>query len=210
MSERPEAAAVKAQSPREPSPPRRELRSGGALVERSVNPEKRRRLMFGLMLLRHGKSDWKADDGDDRARPLARRGQKAARTMGRLMARADQAPDLALSSPARRAQQTLQLAMEAGGWTCPVRSSDALYSGGVDGLLEELRGQPPSAHLLLAVGHEPTWSETAAALIGGGRLRLPTGGLARIDLDVDRWDQIRSGAGVLAWIVTPRLLAGTR
>jgi phosphohistidine phosphatase len=159
-----------------------------------------------LLLLRHGKSDWKADFDDDRLRPLARRGQKGARTIGAFMARTGHVPDSAISSPARRAQATLELAMAAGAWTCPVRIADALYDGAVPGLLAEIRREPAATGVLLAVGHEPTWSEVAALLVGGGRIRLPTGALARIDLGVERWDEVAPGAGVLAWSVVPRLL----
>jgi phosphohistidine phosphatase SixA len=42
--------------------------------------------------------------------------------------------------------------------------------------------------VLLVVGHQPTSSQVAELLIGGGSLRLPTGALARVDLDVDQWD----------------------
>jgi phosphohistidine phosphatase len=161
------------------------------------------------MLLRHGKSDWQVDfGGDDRVRPLARRGRKAARTIGRFLARAGQAPDAAITSPALRAEETLRLAMAAGGWTCLVRPAEALYSGGVSGLLAEIHKEPAAIDMLLAVGHEPTWSEAAALVIGGGRLRLPTAALARIDLTVDRWEEVGPGTGVLAWSVVPRLLAG--
>jgi phosphohistidine phosphatase len=162
-----------------------------------------------LILLRHGKSDWRADyGGDDRARPLARRGRKAARRMGRFLARAGQVPDAAITSPALRAEETLQLAMAGGGWTCRARSTEALYGGGVSGLLTEIHEEPPTTGVLLAVGHEPTWSEATALLIGGGRLRLPTAALARIDLEVDRWEEVGPGSGVLAWSVAPRLLTG--
>jgi hypothetical protein len=33
--------------------------------------------------------------------------------------------------------------------------------------------------------------------------------MARIDFDVDRWDEVGPGTGVLAWIVVPRLLEGS-
>ena len=158
-----------------------------------------------LLLLRHGKSDWDADDGDDRARPLARRGEKAAGTIGRFMARTGHIPSSAISSPAQRAEETLRLAMAAGEWTCAVRTAEALYDGGVPGLLSEIRREP-ATEVLLAVGHEPTWSEAAALLVGGGRIRLPTAALARIDFEMDRWDEVSPGAGVLAWSVVPRLL----
>jgi phosphohistidine phosphatase len=159
-----------------------------------------------LILLRHGKSDWQADYGDDRSRPLAQRGRKAAKRMGRFLSRAGQVPDAAITSPAVRADDTLRLAMEGGGWTCPVRMAPALYRGGVPGLFGEVRNEPATTDVLLAVGHEPTWSEAVAALIGGGEIRFPTGALARIDLDVDAWDEIAPGTGVLAWTIGPRLL----
>jgi phosphohistidine phosphatase len=163
--------------------------------------------MPSLLLLRHAKSDWTADDAEhDRLRPLAPRGEKAAKRMGRFMARSGQVPDSAIVSPARRAWDTLQLAMAAGDWSCPTRSADPLYGAGVRGLLGEIRAEPATTELLLAVGHEPTWSETAALLIGGGHLGFPSAALARIDFEINRWDEVRPGTGVLAWTVVPRLL----
>lgn len=162
--------------------------------------------MRALLLLRHAKSDWHADYGDDRARPLNRRGQKAAKTMGRFLAQSDQLPNAAITSPAVRAADTLRLAMEAGGWGCPVRTASGLYGAGVSGLVAEIRKEPIATEVLLAVGHEPTWSEAATAFIGGGRIRFPTAALARIDFDVARWNDVAPDTGVLAWIVTPRLL----
>ncbi len=166
--------------------------------------------MPGLILFRHGKSDWDADyPGGDAARPLARRGQKAAKRMGKFLARAGQAPDAAITSPAVRAEDTLRLAMEGGGWTCPVRVAATLYHGGLPGLLAEVRKEPATTDVLLAVGHEPTWSEAVSALIGGGQVGLPTAAMARIDFDVDGWDGVAPRRGVLGWIVVPRLLAGS-
>jgi phosphohistidine phosphatase len=161
--------------------------------------------MRALLLLRHAKSDWHADYGDDRARPLNRRGQKAAKTMGRFLARAAQRPNAAITSPAVRAADTLRLAMAAGDWECPVRTASGLYGAGVSGLVAEIRKEPIATEVLLAVGHEPTWSEAATAFIGGSRIRFPTAALARIDFDVDRWKDVAPDTGELAWLVTPRL-----
>lgn len=122
------------------------------------------------------------------------------------MARAGQVPDAAIVSPARRAEDTLRWAMTAGGWTCPTRTAEPLYGGGVSGLLAEIRPEPATTDLLLAVGHEPAWSESLAVLVGGGRLRFPTAALARVDLDIDAWNGVGPGTGVLAWSVVPRLL----
>jgi phosphohistidine phosphatase len=166
--------------------------------------------MPGLILFRHGKSDWDADyPGGDAARPLAHRGRKAAKRMGKFLARAGQPPDAAITSPAVRAESTLRLAMEGGGWSCPVRTAATLYDGGFSGLLAEVRKEPATTDVLLAVGHEPTWSEAVSAFIGGGEVDLPTAAMARIDFDVDGWDEVGSATGVLVWIVVPRLLDGS-
>jgi len=165
--------------------------------------------MPGLILFRHGKSDWDADyPGGDAARPLAHRGRKAAKRMGKFLARAGQVPDGAITSPAVRAEDTLRLAMEGGGWSCPVRTAAMLYDGGLSGLLAEVRKEPATTDVLLAVGHEPTWSEALSALIGGGEVGLPTAAMARIDFEADGWAKVGPGTGVLAWIVVPRLLDG--
>lgn len=162
--------------------------------------------MPALIMFRHGKSNRHVDyGGDDRARPLSRRGRSAARTMGRFLARARQVPDAAITSPALRAEQTLRIAMRAGSWACPVREREALYGGGVGALLDEIRLESPTTNLLLVVGHEPTWSQAASLLVGGGQLRLPTATLVRIDLDIDRWANIHPGTGQLSWLVPPRL-----
>jgi phosphohistidine phosphatase len=89
-----------------------------------------------------------------------------------------------------------------------VRTATSLYGGGVSGLLAEVRREPSATDVLLAVGHEPTWSETLSELVGGGAVRFPTAALARIEFDMDRWEQVAAGTGVLAWLVVPRLLAG--
>lgn len=163
--------------------------------------------MPAVILLRHAKSDWAAGFGDDRDRPLAKRGRKAAAVIGRLLAASANVPTEAITSPAVRAVQTLQLAMEAGGWSCPVEERPALYGAGASDVLAEIRRRPDTTELLLVVGHEPTTSDTAGVLIGGGRLRVPTAATLRIELDAPRWAEVAAGGGSLAWLVPPRLLA---
>jgi phosphohistidine phosphatase len=126
--------------------------------------------------------------------------------MGRLLARAGQAPGTALCSPAVRAAETLRLAMEAGGWWCPTRTAPGLYGAGVQGALDEIRAEGGGAELLIVVGHEPTSSELAAVLIGGGQVALPTGAALRIDFEEAKtWADTAPGTGELAWLLVPRL-----
>jgi phosphohistidine phosphatase len=162
--------------------------------------------MKTIVLLRHGKSDWASDTGDDRDRPLAKRGQKAARAMGELLGRTGLAPDAAITSPAVRARTSLELAMKAGGWVCPVQVSEALYGEGPHRVLEEVARQSEDVTRVLLVGHEPVWSEVAGVLVGGGRHRVPTGALVAIELEVDTWADVAPGLGQLTILLPPRLL----
>ncbi len=164
--------------------------------------------MKTILLLRHGKSDWASDTGDDRDRPLAKRGQRAARVMGELLARTGLTPHAAISSPAVRARTTLELAMKAGGWMCPVLVSEALYGEGPHAVLDEIGRQSDDAERLLLVGHEPTWSDVVGLLVGGGRHRVATGALVAIDVEVDAWSRVVPGSGQLAFLLPPRLLEG--
>ncbi|MGH9278241.1 MAG: SixA phosphatase family protein [Acidimicrobiales bacterium] len=163
--------------------------------------------MPAVILLRHAKSDWDADYGsDDRDRPLNKRGRAAAATIGRLLASSGNVPTEAITSPATRALETLHLAMEAGGWSCPVEPRPVLYGASASEVVAELRRRPDTTDVLLVVGHEPTTSDTASVLTGGGRLRVATATVLRIEFDAGRWADVAPGGGTLAWLVPPRLL----
>jgi phosphohistidine phosphatase len=162
--------------------------------------------MLSLILFRHGKSDWDASFASDHERPLAARGKTAARCMGRFLAQTDQVPDLAVSSSAVRARETLRLAAEAGDWDCPMRIDSALYETAPNAVLawfDELDAPPDR---LLLTGHEPTWSDLAGQLTGGALLRVPTGAMLRIDFAKERWSQVGFGDGELRWLVPPKVL----
>ena len=103
--------------------------------------------------------------------------------MGRFLVETGNVPELAITSPARRAEDTLRIAQLAGGWQCEVRRSEALYSGGALGVIGEVAAVKPLVETLLVVSHEPTCSETIAVLAGGFRVRFPTAAMACIELE---------------------------
>jgi phosphohistidine phosphatase len=158
-----------------------------------------------LILFRHGKSDWEAGCELDHQRPLAKRGIKAAKVMGKLLSAAGQVPDAVLTSSALRARSTVDLAAQAGSWTCPIRITDSLYAAEPKQVLCEIQQEPDTTQTLLLAGHEPTWSMLTALLIGGGQMRFPTAALARIDFEVNAWQQVAFGQGYLIWLLQPKL-----
>lgn len=158
--------------------------------------------MPSLLLLRHGKSQWETEVARDEDRELTARGQRAAKTVGLFLAKAGAVPDMAVTSPAVRARTTLDLAIEAGRWPCPVRVAGELYRNDPDAILRLVRAEPESTGTLLLVGHEPTWS-TVVELVTGATVRFPTATLARIELE--QWKDAVRGGGALSWLVPPRL-----
>ncbi len=161
--------------------------------------------MKTVLLMRHGKSDWDADYRDDRDRPLAPRGVRASRTMGRVLSGLAQVPDRIVSSPAVRANATAELAALAGGWSAPISSDARLYEESIEQAFELLRELDDEARRGMLVGHQPDLSLLGELLIGGGSLVLPTAAVCRIDCACDRWRDLEPGAGELRWLLPPRM-----
>ncbi|UWU36078.1 histidine phosphatase family protein [Rhizobium sophoriradicis] len=166
-----------------------------------------------LILLRHAKSAW-PNGVADRERPLAGRGRKAAPVIGTYMAREKLIPDLALVSPARRAQETWKLIRQALSKKVSDRESADIYEVSAERILDVIRAVEPDIRTLLIVGHNPGMENAAslivadgdAAAVGRMREKFPTAGLAVIDLDLGGWDEIAAGTGYLERFVTPRSL----
>jgi len=56
--------------------------------------------------------------------------------MGRMLARADLAPDLIVTSPAVRARQTAELVARSSGFSGEMRIAEAIYLGDAPDLME--------------------------------------------------------------------------
>ncbi len=171
--------------------------------------------MRRLLLLRHGKAD-RHSAGGDRDRPLTRRGLEDARRIGEFLAAEGMTPDLAVASNARRAKQTLDCVLDAFPGHVTQVVENTIYSASADHLLEVLRQTPDKTSTLLAVGHNPGFSELASALAGDGapeellrmRQKFPTAALAILDFSCEAWAEAAYGAARLHRFVTPADLRG--
>ncbi|HEY8259815.1 MAG TPA: histidine phosphatase family protein [Methylosinus sp.] len=171
--------------------------------------------MRRLILLRHAKADAHSAGGD-RQRPLTKRGEEDARRVGRYLAEEGLVPDLAVSSDARRAKRTLDLALEAFPREVSHRLDDAIYLADPDRLLDLLRETPAETATLLAIGHNPGFADLASALATDGspdalsrlRSKYPTAALAVLDLEADDWSAVGAGGARLERFVTPGDLRG--
>jgi phosphohistidine phosphatase len=167
-----------------------------------------------LMLFRHAKTE-RAELGQrDRDRKLTKRGRADAPTLGAYMAHHDLIPDLALVSPAARAQETWDLVSEAFAKAPRTQTDDRVYNATPHKLLQVV-AEPRRANKLLIVGHNPSLHEFALQLIASGDAevreqlheKLPTSGLVVMDLPIHDWTELRPHSARLERFVTPRLIA---
>lgn len=162
--------------------------------------------MKTIILFRHGKSDWNANFEHDHERPVAPRGKKASKAMGKWLSETDQAPEYCVVSSALRTRQTYEYASKAGNWEAEMVIEGALYDSTVDTYLSVIQQLPDSYQRVLIVGHEPTCSGTTAALAGQADIRFPTATMARVDMHIESWKEARDNSGTLIWLQPPRFL----
>jgi phosphohistidine phosphatase len=167
-----------------------------------------------LLLLRHAKSSWDDPDLMDHDRPLAPRGQRAAKALAAHVAGTGIGPDLVLCSTARRTVETWEGV--SAGWAADLVDAEVayereLYGATVRDLLERITAVPDRTGCLLVIGHNPTMGDLALVLAGSGdpalRTRLarkfPTGALATLTVP-GPWSGLRPGGAELADFVVPR------
>jgi phosphohistidine phosphatase len=118
--------------------------------------------MKRLTLIRHANADWKNPSVPDFDRPLNKRGMTEAEALGKQLLEQELVPDLVLTSPARRTQQTTEvLARRLELAARRVKSHEVLYLGTIDDILALVRTTGPKVQHLAIVGHNPGISEVA-------------------------------------------------
>ena len=144
-----------------------------------------------LIVMRHAKAEPYA--ATDHARRLTDRGRRDAERAGAHLAAAGLVPDHAVVSTAERTRETWAAVAEATGSTVEAQYDAAVYSGGIDVVVDTLRVVPPDARTVVFVGHNPTAAYLGHHLDDGegdpeavsGLLRgFPAGALVVFDVEV--------------------------
>ncbi|MBA3286073.1 MAG: histidine phosphatase family protein [Nitrosopumilus sp.] len=109
-----------------------------------------------LFLLRHAKSDWKAEVASDFERPLTDRGLMDASRMSDWLSQQNNLPTMIVSSPALRAYQTALIFAHV----LQVASGDInfdkrIYEASVNTFLKIIKQFPESNQSILMIGHNP-------------------------------------------------------
>ena len=165
-----------------------------------------------VILLRHGKSSWSDPTLSDVDRPLAPRGERAARRIAKHLRRKRIRPAVVLCSPSLRTRQTLEAIEPSLDKDCSVEVVTELYAASEEDLLEQLRALPDSADSVMLIGHNPGLQELALGLASGGvdrpklEEKFPTGALATLVVGSDSWATLAPGKAELVDYVVPRQL----
>jgi phosphohistidine phosphatase len=154
-----------------------------------------------LFFLRHGlagnRSEWQ---GDDAKRPLTDEGKAKMKRTAATLATLDLGLDVIITSPLARARQTAEIVARE--LNCTLVEDKRLAPGFNTEQLSKILLDHPNANKVMLVGHEPDFSETISALIGGGRIVCKKGGLVLVTLP-----NAHSKHGELVWLVPPKVLA---
>ena len=144
--------------------------------------------MKTLTIVRHAKSSWNDRSLRDRDRPLNKRGERDAPTMGQRIADAGIRPSLILSSPAVRAWTTAKVIAQQLSYPGEfLQQESALYHASVNDLLDVIVAQDDGFNSLMIVGHNPGLTDFVDFLSPGLTYNLPTAGVVSFNIDQDDW-----------------------
>lgn len=154
-----------------------------------------------LYLFRHAE----AEDGSltlaDGERKLTKRGIERTRKAAGVVKSLGVKPAHLYSSPLVRARQTADILAEALG--VKVEVHEEVGPGFNTKTAARLVQDSGHDDQIMFVGHEPDFSATISAIIGGGWIEMKKGGLARID--VENLEPLR---GTLVWLIAPKIFDG--
>ena len=174
--------------------------------------------MKTLHLLRHAKAVEDESDGTDHARPLAKRGIKAAKALAEHLAGTDFAVDRVFCSTALRTRETYDLVAPALN-KASVAFRDRLYLVDAGDFMDFVQSLPDAAGSVMVIGHNPTFHTAALALAKGAarghsgemaalKEKFATGALCSLEFDIAHWRQVKPGSGTLLRFLRPRDLGG--
>ena len=143
-----------------------------------------------VILFRHGKSDWDAKYDSDHDRPLAKRGIRDAKRMGKFLSKRAEVPELILLSTALRTRETTKLAMKAGSWDVDIKLEKKIYEASLEEIINIIKNQDDKYNSICLVGHEPIFSSIIRLIGNKKKMKFPTASMARIIFFTNNWKKI--------------------
>jgi phosphohistidine phosphatase len=158
--------------------------------------------MRRLTLVRHAKSSWDYPELPDFERPLNLRGRRDAPAMAKRLAAEPLGPVRLISSPALRAITTARAFAEVLGIAeTEVGLDSAIYEADCARLLDVVHNLDDADDHVLLFGHNPGFTELAAALAPQQLGELPTCAVLTLRFESPHWRDIAQAAMVELFLV---------
>lgn len=130
-----------------------------------------------LLLMRHAKSSWADPELSDHARPLNKRGRKAADAVAAALVERGAAPDIIWASDARRTQETAERLIHIIPGAQTIIKVPEFYHASPQTVLDICATTSEPDGKLMWLGHNPGWAELYE-LLSGQAANFPTGACA--------------------------------
>ncbi|MGV8828708.1 MAG: SixA phosphatase family protein [Breznakibacter sp.] len=162
--------------------------------------------MKKLILIRHSKTENLVAGQSDYFRPLKPRGHNDARLIAEKLKEKGLTPDLLISSPAKRAEQTAQIFAQTFNYPADkIALHQFIYDGYTSGEFVTFLNQQSDEHeLICVIGHNPEIAMLAINLTDGNFFHFPTTATVVINFHVDSWKEVNSREGKTELFIYPK------
>jgi phosphohistidine phosphatase len=159
--------------------------------------------MKKIIIMRHAKSDWENSSLSDIERPLNSRGKKEAPLMGKELIKRKLIPEIMISSPAVRAQETARTVAENFDFGSEIIIDEGFYFGTLNTVIQSLKLLPDSCNSVMIFGHNPTW-ESLVSLLSGKFPEMPTAAVAVLTFPGKFWNDLAESKCSLEALIIPK------
>ena len=162
-----------------------------------------------IFLLRHASANQFQENLEDHEKILNNEGKKQSELIAKWLKENNFSIDCVRSSTAKRAMETSKIVFDY--LKIPIASEKALYLCSSTEIIDLLKNLDDQMNSIAVVGHEPSISETLKLLVGDARPDLeakikdayPTGGLSIINLNIEKWIELKEKEGTLDAFLEP-------
>jgi phosphohistidine phosphatase len=162
--------------------------------------------MKKLFLIRHAKSSWADIGAKDIDRVLNDRGHNDAPEMAKFLKNMGIAPDLIVSSPAKRAMMTAgYFANELGIALKDIDIQQDIYEAEEATLRHIIKDLPNSANIILLFGHNPTFTYFANRYAKEYIDNVATCGIVQYDLNAAEWSHFNEKTVTVGGYFYPKM-----
>ncbi|WP_339132603.1 MAG: histidine phosphatase family protein [Candidatus Electrothrix sp. GW3-4] len=163
--------------------------------------------MKKIHLLRHAKSSWKDSTLTDMDRPLNKRGKRTCRFMAQHIAQAGCSFEYIFSSPALRAQTTIERIGKTLERDLCWQTAGQLFTFDQEVLFAWCRTLDETVREPLLIGHNPALTEFCNTLSNSTVKNIPTCGYVQLTIEQDcPWQELAEGVAELTVLLRPKKL----